>query len=69
MFFSSAERCNTMKNGHSYGQLVIGSFITTTLLLMHHTCVDFGGKHQITQGTKPPYSPDLHPVTSCFFQN
>ena len=28
--------------GHSYGQLVIGSFITTTCLLMHHVwCRDF----------------------------
>ena len=50
---------------HSYGQPVIGSFITTT----HHSCItsrtEFLAKHQITQVTQPPYSPDWVP---CNFQ-
>ena len=48
--------------GGSYGQLVIGSFITTTL--MHHVSCrvqSFLVKHQITQVTQSPYSPDLAP--------
>ena len=48
--------------GCSYGQLVIGSFIKTTCLLMHHiSCRVFLAKHQITQVTQHPYSPDLAP--------
>ena len=44
-------------------QLVIGSFITTMCLLMHHiSCMQsFLVKHQITQVTQCPYSPDLVP--------
>ena len=48
--------------GHSYGQLVIGSFITTMCLLMGHVSCSFSVKHQITQVTQPhtPHSsPDL----------
>ena len=41
--------------GHSYGQLVIGSFITTMCSLMQNLF----GKTSVTQVTQPPYSPDL----------
>ena len=40
--------------GHSYGQLVIGSFITTMRPLLHHISCSFLVKHQITQVTQPP---------------
>ena len=50
------------ENGHCYGQLVIGSFIMTMHLLMHHVlCSFFLAKHQITQVIQPSYSPDLVP--------
>ena len=39
--------------GYNYGQLVIGSFITTTCPLMHHVLCSFLVKHQITQVTQP----------------
>ena len=39
--------------GCSYGQLVIGSFITTKCPLMHHISCSFLAKHQITQVTQP----------------
>ena len=50
-----------------YGQLMIGSFITTTHLLMHHISCSFLGEHQITQVTQIPYSPDLVPCDFWFF--
>ena len=54
--------------GHSYWQLVIGSFITTMHLLMHHVlCRDFLMKRLITQVTQPPYSPDLACCNFWFF--
>ena len=49
--------------GSSYGQLVIGSFIMTTYLLMQR----FLAKHQITQVTQPPHSPDLAPRNFWLF--
>ena len=45
--------------GHSYGQQVMGSFIRTTHLLIHHISCSFFAKHQIPQVTQPLYSPDL----------
>ena len=42
---------------------MIGSFIMATRPLMQ----DFVVKHQITQGTQPPYSPDLAPVNFWLF--
>ena len=45
--------------GSNYGQLVIGSFIMTRCLLMHHVSCSFLAKHQITQVTQSCYSPDL----------
>ena len=47
--------------GCSHGQLLIGSFITTTHPLMHHIFCSFLGKHQITQVTHTPYNPNLAP--------
>ena len=47
--------------GHSYGQLVIGSFIMMMHLFMHHVSCSFFTKHQITLVTQPTYSPDLAP--------
>ena len=53
------------KNEHSYGQPVTGSFITTTCPLMYHISYRvFFAKHQITQVTQLPYSPDLVPWKS-----
>ena len=50
--------------GRSYGQLVIGSFIMTTCPHAPHLIQSFLAKHQITQVTQPPCSPDLVP---CYF--
>ena len=50
----------------SYGLLVIGSFIMTMHLLMHHVLCSLA-KHQITQVTQPPYSPDLVPCDFWLF--
>ena len=41
--------------------MVIGSFIMTTYLFMHHVSCSFLVKHQITQVNQSPYSPDLAP--------
>ena len=53
--------------GWCYGQLVIGSFITTMCPLMHHTHAEFLAKHQITHVTQLPYSPDLAPCNFWLF--
>ena len=45
----------------SYGQLVIGSFVTTMHLLMLHILCSFLAKYPITQVTQSPYSPDWEP--------
>ena len=55
------------ENSHSYGQLVIGSLITTMHPLMHHVSCSFLAKHQITQVTQPRYSPDLVPCDFWLF--
>ena len=47
--------------GCSYGQLAIGSLVRTRCPLMHHILCSFLAKHQITQVTQPPDSPDLAP--------
>ena len=52
--------------GHSYGQVGIGSFITTTPTHASHLVQSCFAKHQITQVTQPPYSPDLVP---CDFKH
>ena len=53
--------CSDDSEGHSYGQLVIGSFITTMHQLMHHIwCRDFGETSNHS-GDSVPYSPDLEP--------
>ena len=49
------------KNSCSYEHLVMGSFITTTHPLIHHFSCSFLAKHQITQVTQPPCSPDMEP--------
>ena len=43
--------------GQSYGQLTIGSFITTMHSLMHHVSCRDAVKHQITQMTEHPLQP------------
>ena len=53
--------------GRSYGHLVTGSFITTMCPLMHHVSWSFLLKHQISQVTQPPYSPDLVPCDFWLF--
>ena len=55
--------------GHSLGQLLIGSFITTMHLLMHHVLFSFLAKHRITRVTQPPTAKIWHPVTAGFYQN
>ena len=45
--------------GHSYGQLVMGSFIVTTCCLCTASPESFFGKYQITQVTQASYCPDL----------
>ena len=51
----------------SYGQLVTGSLITTTCLLMHQVLCSFLMKHQITKVIQIPYSPDLAPCDFWLF--
>ena len=54
--------------GHTYGQLVVGSFIVTVHPLMHHVSRSiFLVEHQVTQMTHPPYSPDLVPCDFWLF--
>ena len=55
---------------HGYGQLVIGSFIMTTCLLMHHIlCGVFWQniKSPSHPGDSVPYSPDLVPCNFWLF--
>ena len=61
--------CSGDLEGCSYGQLVIGSFITTMHPLMTHiSCrVFFLTKHQVARVTQPPYSPDLVPFNFWLF--
>ena len=59
-YLEDSERC-------SHGQLVIGNFIMTMCLLTRHTSCVFLVKHQITQGTQPPYSPELTPCDFLLF--
>ena len=53
--------------GHTYWQLVIGSFIRTTRPFIHHVSCRFLAKHQITHMTQPPYTPDLDACNSWLF--
>ena len=57
---------------YSYGQLVIGSFITTWYPFTHHILCSVLATHQITQVTQPSYSPDLQllafPKTKITFE-
>ena len=53
--------------GHSYGQLVIGSFITTWYPFTHHILCSVLATHQITQVTQPRYSPDSAPCDFWLF--
>ena len=57
-------------NGHSYGQLVIGSFTTTTCPLMCHILSGasmFFGETSNHPGDLAPYSPDLVPCDFWLF--
>ena len=50
------------ENSRSYGQLVIGSFITTTSQLMHHVwCRFFEETSKSPRWLSHPHSPDLEP--------
>ena len=60
----SAETIQMIQKGCSYGQLVIGSFITAHA---SHLMQSVLAKHQITQVTQPPYSPDLVPSDFWLF--
>ena len=54
--------------GHSYGQLVMGSFIRTTCPLMHHvSCRVFWWNIKLSRWLKLPYSPDLVPCNFWLF--
>ena len=53
--------------GHSYGQLVIGSFITTTRLLMHHVSCRVFWWNIKSLAWLSPYSPDLVPCDFWLF--
>ena len=62
MFFVNWEMQNT-ENGCSFGQLVIGSFITTTYPLMHHVlCRHFFGE----TSNQPDDSAPLQPIFGAF---
>ena len=62
---SSIETIQMIQKGRSYGQLVIGSFITTCPLMPYVLC-SFSAKHQITQVTQHPSSLDLVSCDFCF---
>ena len=47
--------------------MVIGSFIMTTCLFMHHVSCSFLVKFQTTQMIQPPYSPGLAPFDFWLF--
>ena len=47
--------------GHSYGQLMIGKFITTMLPLMHHVSYRVLGETSSPTWLNTQYSPDLVP--------
>ena len=56
--------------GHSYGQLVIGSFITTMHPLVHHIpCRVFWWNIKSPRWLSPTTAQIWHPVTSCFSQS
>ena len=58
------------ENGHSYGQLVIGSFSMTMYPLMHHVlCKDFWWNITSPRWLSPPTAQILHPATSGFPKN
>ena len=52
--------------GHSYGQLVIGSFITTHLLVHHVSCGAFCWNIKSPRLLSPPTAQILYPETSDF---
>ena len=54
---SSTETIWMIQETAVMGQLVIGSFITTTRLLMRHVSWSFLAKHQITQVYSAPLQP------------
>ena len=63
-----SKSCSHDLEGHSCGQLVIGSFSMTTNTLRHRvSCSFLFAKHQITPVTQPPYSPDLVPCDFWLF--
>ena len=53
--------------GHSYGQLVIGNFITTTHLLTHHILCRVFGETSNPPGDSATCSPDLVPCDIWLF--
>ena len=58
------------ENGHSYGQLVIGSFIMTMCLLMYHvSCRGFWQNIKSPRWLSFPIAQIWHPATSGFSQN
>ena len=69
MFFISWEM-QYDKNGLSYGQLVIGSFIATTHLLLHHvSCRVFWQNITSPRWLSPATAQIWCPATSGFSQN
>ena len=57
----------TLWEGHGYGQLVIGSFITTRLLTHHVSCRGFWRNIKSPRWLSPPTSTDLVPYNLCLF--
>ena len=54
--------------GHSYGLLLISSFIMTMCPFMHHILCSFLAKYQITKVTQPPpHNPNLAPCNFWLF--
>ena len=56
MFFVGWER-QYKENSHSYGQLVMGSFIKTTYLLVHQSHTEYFGKTLNHPGDSVPLKP------------
>ena len=53
--------------GHSSGQLLIGSFIMTMHLLMHHVCAEFFGETSNYPGDSAPPTPSPNMVPNDYW--
>ena len=60
-------KCSDDSEGHSYGQRVISSFITTSACSCITSCAECFGETSNHPGDSAPYSPDLVPCAFWLF--